>query len=210
VSPRRRLRRPPPTQGPRLRAPDPADEPPDQHPPLFSLRYLDRGRYGLAACQQREKAALHIREGKYGPVMVGKGEHEGRGGGGGPTRFAHDRSPHGSPVCPALPGPCRVGQSRRCGSGTISASAPPLSPSVPPLSTSVPTLSIAAPALSTSALRGEGTVRGGSSRLLRAPDTAPSAATTPGRTCACLPYGQKTQTPLSHSVYDPAITRSTS
>jgi len=152
VSPRRRLRRPPPTQGPRLRAPDPADEPPDQHPPLFSLRYLDRGRYGLAACQQREKAALHIREGKYGPVMVGKGEHEGRGGGGGPTRFAHDRSPHGSPVCPALPGPCRVGQSRRCGSGDVS--------------TSVPTLS-------TSALRGESVVRGGSSRLLCPPDTAP-------------------------------------
>ena len=58
MSPRRRLRRPPPTQGPRIRIPDTIDEPPDQQPPLFSLRYLDRGRYSLAACQQREKAAF--------------------------------------------------------------------------------------------------------------------------------------------------------
>jgi hypothetical protein len=57
VSPRR-LRRPPPTQGPRLRIADKADEPPDQQPPLFSLRYLDRRTYSLAACQQREKAAF--------------------------------------------------------------------------------------------------------------------------------------------------------
>jgi len=58
VSPRRRLRRPPPTQGPRLRVPDTTDEPPDQQPPLFSLRYLDRGRYGLTVCQQRERAVF--------------------------------------------------------------------------------------------------------------------------------------------------------
>src|SRR5206468_2019261 len=38
--------------------PDTVDEPPDQQPPLFSLRYLDRRRYSLAACQQREKAAF--------------------------------------------------------------------------------------------------------------------------------------------------------
>jgi hypothetical protein len=58
VSPRQRLRRPPPTQGPRLRVPDRADEPPDAQPPLFSLRYLDRRTHSLAACQQREKAAF--------------------------------------------------------------------------------------------------------------------------------------------------------
>jgi hypothetical protein len=58
VSRRQHLRRPPPTQGPRLRVSATADELPDQHLPLFSLRYLDLGRYGLAACQQREKAAF--------------------------------------------------------------------------------------------------------------------------------------------------------
>lgn len=58
MSPHRRLRRPSPTQGPRIHVPNTDDEPPDQHPPLFSLRYLDRGHYGLARCQQREKAAF--------------------------------------------------------------------------------------------------------------------------------------------------------
>ena len=58
MSPRQRLRRPPPTQGPRLRVSDRTDEPPDAQPPLFSLRYLDRRIYSLAACQQREKAAF--------------------------------------------------------------------------------------------------------------------------------------------------------
>jgi hypothetical protein len=38
--------------------PECADEPPDQQPPLFSLRYLDRRTYSLSSCQQREKAAF--------------------------------------------------------------------------------------------------------------------------------------------------------
>lgn len=58
MSPRRRIRHPPLSQGRYLQVADTPDEPPDQSPPLFSLRYLDRGRYGLAACQQREKAAF--------------------------------------------------------------------------------------------------------------------------------------------------------
>lgn len=58
MSARRRLKRPSPDQGRRFQVADTLDEPPDQHPPLFSLRYLDRRTYSLAACQQQEKAAF--------------------------------------------------------------------------------------------------------------------------------------------------------
>jgi hypothetical protein len=58
VSRRRRIKRPPPTQGQRISVPDTAIEPSDNQPPLFSLRYLDNGAYALSRCQVREKAAF--------------------------------------------------------------------------------------------------------------------------------------------------------
>ncbi len=55
---RQRLKQPQVNQSQQLRPSPSSPELPDHNPPVFSLRYLDRGRYGLSACQQREKAAF--------------------------------------------------------------------------------------------------------------------------------------------------------
>jgi len=54
----RKFKNPSPTQGPRLQVPLNADLPPDQQYPVFSLRWLPNGEYGLATCTPQEKAAF--------------------------------------------------------------------------------------------------------------------------------------------------------
>lgn len=46
---------PPTAQGQRVRAPTGTGKPPGQLYPAFSLIHMDRGRYGLDACELREK-----------------------------------------------------------------------------------------------------------------------------------------------------------
>ena len=52
---RKEIVSPPITQGQRIQAPARTGPPSGQRHPAFSLEYMDRGRYGLAACELREK-----------------------------------------------------------------------------------------------------------------------------------------------------------
>ena len=53
-----RIKKPPTTQGARIRAPQSTSQSSNDKRPIFSLEYLDRAEYSLAHCTQREKAAL--------------------------------------------------------------------------------------------------------------------------------------------------------
>ena len=48
------------SQGQHVQVPTGTDKPADQSPPVFSLEYMNSGKYGLHACNQRERADFAV------------------------------------------------------------------------------------------------------------------------------------------------------